>query len=132
MFQVTFQNHVTEIEDYLDIYLKNKSRDCILYSEDGGEFKIHKELFGQTNFLRKILATVNDQCCGIMEVFCPCSKEELRHLVGFLYSGEIQCEKESDLVEIIYNLKKVFDFPYNLGMQGHRNRYNLIERQSGR
>ena len=67
MFQVTFQNHVTEIEDYLDIYLKNKSRDCILYSEDGGEFKIHKELFGQTNFLRKILATVNDQCCGIMQ-----------------------------------------------------------------
>ena len=80
MLQFTFKDQIESFEDYMDTYLKNKSRDCILYSEDGGKFKIHKELFGQTKFLRKILSSANEMCCETINIFCPCSKDELNHL----------------------------------------------------
>ena len=50
-------NHTSCIESYLNVHIKQKPSDCILYSEDGGKFKIHKELFSQTNFLRAILSS---------------------------------------------------------------------------
>ena len=34
------------ISEYSELYLKNKPPDCCLYSEDGHEFKMHKELLG--------------------------------------------------------------------------------------
>ena len=52
--------------NYLEIFLRNKAPDCIIYSEDGAEFKTHKELFGQTKFMRELLKS--QSCCGIMEV----------------------------------------------------------------
>ena len=64
-FQFTFKDQNKTIENHLDIYLKNKSPDCILHSQDGGELKIHKELFGQTDFLQYVLSSAN--CCGKME-----------------------------------------------------------------
>ena len=50
-------NHISCIEGYLNVHIKQKPSDCILHSEDGGKFKIHKELFSQTNFLREILSS---------------------------------------------------------------------------
>ena len=50
--QFKFSDQTASFENYMDFYLKNKSTDCILYSEDGSKFKAHKELFGQTDFLR--------------------------------------------------------------------------------
>ena len=94
MSQFTFKDQIASFEDSMDTYLKNKSTDCILYSEDGGEFKVHKEMFGQTTFLRKILSSANERCCGTLEVFCPCSTDELSYLVNFLYDGEIHCNEE--------------------------------------
>ena len=114
--QFKFSDQTASFENYMDFYLKNKSTDCILYSEDCSKFKVHKELFGQTNFLREILSSTKDQCCGTIEVLCPCSKEELGHLVNFLYDGEIHCEKESDSLTIIENLQKIFGFPRNLDL----------------
>ena len=90
MFQFTFKDQIASLEDYMDTYLKNNSRDCILYSEDGGKFKIHKELFGQTKFLRKILSSANEMCCETIKNFCPCSKDELNHLVNSLQQGFTQ------------------------------------------
>ena len=55
--KLTNKDHMVKIGSYLDIYFKNKAPDCILYSNDGYEFKIHKEIFSQTNFLRQILAS---------------------------------------------------------------------------
>ena len=81
------QQHTFNIEDYMDSYVEKKVKDCILYSEDGSEFKIHKELFGQTKFMRQILTSAQGQCCSMIEIFCPCSKEDLRQLVHFLYDG---------------------------------------------
>ena len=51
-FQFKFLDQTASVQNYMDFYLKNKATDCILYSEDGSKFKIHKELFGQTDFLR--------------------------------------------------------------------------------
>ena len=115
-FQFKFGDQISSFENYLDFYLKHKSTDCILYSEDGSKFKVHKELFGQTDFLREILSSTKEHCCGTIEVFCPCSKEELSHLVNFLYDGEIHCEGESDSLNIIKNLQKIFGFPRNLDL----------------
>ena len=112
--QFKFSDQIASFENYLDFYLKNKSRDCILFSEDGSKYKVHKELFGQTDFLREILSSTKDHCCGTIEVICPCSKEELSHLVNFLYDGEIHCEKES--LKIIENLQKIFGFQRNLDL----------------
>ena len=117
MSQFTFSDQVASFEDNMDSYLKNKSRDCILYSKDGSKFKVHKELFGQTKFLRKILSSANERCCGTIEVFCPCSKDELNHLVNFLYDGEIHCEEEFDSLKILENLNKIFGFSKNLAMK---------------
>ena len=116
MSQLTFRDQIVSFEDYMDTYLKNKSTDCILYSDDGSKFKVHKELFGQTQFLRKILSSANERCCGTLEVFCPCSTDELSYLVNFLYDGEIHCEEEFDSLKILENLNKILGFPRNLAM----------------
>ena len=41
-------------------FFKKKPKDCILYSEEGTGFEIHKELLGQTEFMRKLLKTAKD------------------------------------------------------------------------
>ena len=76
--------------------------------------EIHKELFSQTDFLREILSSAN--CCRKMEILCPCSKEELAHLVNFLYDGEIQCHSQNDSIKIQEDLSKIFGFPENLSL----------------
>ena len=101
------KKHLSEIGDHLDFYLKNKPADCTLYSEDGAEFKVHKELFGQTEFMRKILSGAKDHCCGLIEVICPCNENELAELTHFLYHGEIQCEDVFESVIINENLNKM-------------------------
>ena len=55
MVSLKNETHNSNLEDYLDTYLTEKSRDCILYSEDGSKFSVHKEVFSQTSFLRGIL-----------------------------------------------------------------------------
>ena len=112
--QLKFKEHSATIKDYLVVYLK--SPDCILYSKEGRPFKIHKELFSQTKFLREILSSAKDHCCGILEVLCPCTERELAHLVNFLYDGEIHYENQDKSFEIQENLNKIFGFPKNLSL----------------
>ena len=111
------QDHTLAFEDYMDSYVAKKVADCILYSEDGSQFKIHKELFGQTEFMRQILKSAKGQCCSVIEIFCPCEKEDLRHLVHFLYDGEIHVEYEADSKKIFEQLTKVFGFPEHVHLQ---------------
>jgi len=112
-FKLTLKNHVSIIDSSLDAHLTKKSPDCILYSQDGTLFKIHKEVLCQTSLLRKILSSAKEHCCGIIEILCPCSKEELGSMVTFLYYGEIYTEKECDFIKIQENLCKIFGFPNN-------------------
>jgi len=115
-FNLTNKDRVLVIDDYLDIYLTTKSPDCILYSQDGNGFKIHKYVLGQTNFLREILSSTKEHCCQTLEILCPCTKEELSHLVIFLYDGEIHCENYDDSLKIQDNLWKIFGFAENLNL----------------
>ena len=125
-FHLTHNDHFATIEDYFYEYLENKSPDCILYSKDGGKFKIHKEILCQTNFLRKILSSAKENCCGgMLEILCPCSKKDLGHLIDFLYKGEINFENENDSVDIQENLSKIFGFPKNLSLKNP----NQVRRQ---
>ena len=59
-FRFQFKDQVTSIEENLDRYLKKKTTDCFLYAEDGSKFKIHKEVLGQTYFLREILSSAKE------------------------------------------------------------------------
>ena len=104
-------DHLSAILDYKETYFKNKPEDCILYAEDGTDFKIHKEVIGQTEFLRKILFTTISHCCDTIEIICPCTKEELEKLVHFLYHGEIQCVDVFESFRSQEDLSKIFGFP---------------------
>ena len=103
----------------MDAYVTKKPEDCILYSEDGSQCKIHKEVFGQTKFMRQILTSVAGHCCSMIEIFCPCKKEDLQHLVHFLHNGEIHCANKDESNEIFDNLCKIFGFPKDMHLQCH-------------
>ena len=107
------KEYSANIKDYLHLFLK--SPNCILYSQDGFSFKIRKELLSQTKFLREILSS-EDNCCGTLEVICPCTEQELAHIVNFLYDGEIHYENYNDFCKIQDNLNKIFGFPRNLSL----------------
>ena len=111
---VKYNDHVKTFNDYLDAYLNIKSPDCILYSQDGSEFKIHKEIFSQTHFQREILSIAKEDCMGTLEILCPCTKEELSQLVDFLYCGEIKNLNESESIKFKENLIKIFGYPENI------------------
>ena len=47
----------------------------------------------------------------MVEILCPCPKNDLEQLVNFLYGGELQSlEAEFDAWKIIENLIKIFGF----------------------
>ena len=109
-------------------YFKKKPKDCILNSEDGTSFKIHKELLGhlhQTDFFRKMLISTKDcdqlnitkVAPNMIEIICPCSKEELEKLVNFLYQGEIQCDDVFDSLNSQEDLSKILGFPESLNIE---------------
>ena len=97
-----------DILNYLEIFLKGKPPDCIIYSEDGIEFQTYKELFSQTKFMRELLNSAN--CCGVVEIIFPCSKEELGHLMNFINEGKIEYNKKVDFLKIVENLDKILGF----------------------
>ena len=112
--KIVNENHFHGIHYELATFLEKKPPDCILYSTDGSKFKIHKECFSQTPFMRKILETTFGNCCRIVEILCPCPKNDLEHLVNFLKSGELQPLEEFDAWKIIENLIKIFGFSKDL------------------
>jgi hypothetical protein len=61
-----------------------------LYSEDGAEFKMLKELFCQTEYLRKIVSSAKENCCGIIEILCHRSGKQLSYMVNFLTVQKLQ------------------------------------------
>ena len=79
-------------KDFVASYFKTKSANCIMHSEDGNEFKVHKEVLSQTKLMRDILKSAAN-CCNIIEIFCPCPKNELESVIEFLYTGNITCDE---------------------------------------
>ena len=62
--------------------------------------------------MRKLLEGAN--CCGTLEIFFPCSKEELGQMMDFLNHGQIKCEKKINALKVLKNLNKLLGFPANL------------------
>ena len=53
----------------------------------------------------------------MIEIICPCSKEELTRVVQFLYHGEIQCKNVCDSFKSQEDLSKIFGFPENFTVE---------------
>jgi len=116
MCQLLKNINSAELSSLFGGYLKQQSTDCILYSNDGNEFKIHKEVLGQTAFMRGMLNSIKDGCCSKIEIICPCSKEEISKIVHFMYYGEILCEDVFESFTIQEDLNKIFGFPESLNL----------------
>ena len=106
--------HTLDHHDFLESFLKDKETDCILYSKEGMKFSIHKEIFCHTQLMRNILRSAINSCCREIEIFCPCSEDELESIVNFLYCGTFSYYKDTDVTKFQKNLANIFGFTENL------------------
>ena len=101
---------------YMDSQLKLKEPDCSLYSEDGYEIVIHKELLYQTMLMKEMAKSV-DCCCSKIEIFFPSlTKDEIELLVKFLYNGEIICNDKIVACKVLSNLTDILGFPSSMNI----------------
>ena len=47
--------------EFLHSYFKQKPADCTIYSENGVEFRVHKEILSQTKLMRNIIKVAFSQ-----------------------------------------------------------------------
>ena len=99
--------------DCIEEFLQKKEPDCFLYSNDGMKFDIHKEIFYHSEWMRNIFIDTKDTNCREIEIFCPCSADELEIITKFLYSGEIFFNNETEVSDITNILTKIFGFSGN-------------------
>ena len=100
-------------EHFNESLFKLKETDCTLYSDDGIKINIHKEILYHTQFMQNILLS-SSNCCRNIEIFCPCSTQELEDLVKFLYSGRISYNTDNDLKKTLDNLNIIFGYSEDL------------------
>ena len=96
-----------EHDSFTESFLKHREADCILYSEEGTRFNIHKEILYQTKFMRNIFVSATDTSQIDLEIFCPCSENELDAIVNFLYSGKISNNLKTNVTKVLKNLTKI-------------------------
>ena len=93
----------------MDSYFKSVPPDCSLYSEENHEISIHQELLYQTPYMREIIMDIGLE--SKIEIFFPfLSKEELKNIVDFLYSGKILCKNQASISGTMENLNQLFGF----------------------
>ena len=110
MIRFTWTTQIYEHHDFIDSFLQNREPDCFLYSNDGMKFDIHKEIFYHSEWMRNIFIDTKDTCCREIEIFCPCSADELEIITKFLYSGEIFFNNETEVSDVTNILTKIFGF----------------------
>ena len=111
MVSLFYNKNPLAIVNHMESYFKQIPPDCSIYSEDGFEFPIHKELLYQTKLLRHIIKHANTDCCKI-EIMCPSlTREELEIIVKFLYKGKTFCTDEAAAIQVVNNLTCLFGFP---------------------
>ena len=110
MVRYTWKTQIYEHHDFIDYFLQNREPDCFLYSNDGMKFDIHKEIFYHSEWMRNIFIDTKDTCCREMEIFCPCSADELDIITKFLYSGTNSFNNETEISDITNILTKIFGF----------------------
>ena len=95
----------------MDSYYKRIPPDCGLFSADGYEIPLHKELLFQTKLMCQMLKNVDIDCCKI-SIMCPSlTKKDLEKIVDFLYGGKIYCTNMTDATQVFNNLTQLFGFP---------------------
>ena len=114
-----------DIVNYIESDIKLQPPDCSLYSEEGFEIPIHKEVLYQTKFMREMLKSM-DCCFDKVELFFPTlAKEDLEVMVNFLYNGKIICRNRSDLCKVVVNLTQFLGFPNYMDLRSITNCYPL-------
>ena len=113
MGTVLYNNEPLALVSSMDSYFKERPPDCSLFSQDNFEIPVHKEVLYQTSFLRRMIQSFNmDSCCSKIEILCPSlSKEELRAIVQFLYSGKISYFEHAVESRLSNILTELFGFP---------------------
>ena len=53
----------------------------------------------------------------MIEIICPCSKDELARLIQFLYNGEIPCKDVFESFKSQEDLNLIFGFPENFNIE---------------
>ena len=99
--------------DNMNSYFKSQPKNCSIFSEENCEFPIHHEILYQTPFMREMVKSVNWNCTDLqIAIFCPLvSKDELKIIVNFLYSGKILCANVTMGSQIEKLLTELFGFP---------------------
>ena len=127
MVKLINNQFLPSVENFVNLFYKEKLTNCILYSKEGCQFKIHIDVLGQTKFLCSVLSNANGNCCQELKIFCPCSKDELEDMIGFLYEGKIQCDADTDFIKILENLTNIFGFPEKF-VDGWQEEFEIIEK----
>ena len=94
-----------------DSYFMYVPPNCSLFSKDGFEVPIHKELLCQTQIMRQIVKSLECNCQKIEIIFASLSKEEIELMVEFLYSGQITNNDPLSSNLVVSNLKEILGFP---------------------
>ena len=117
-----------DIVNYIESDIKLQPPDCSLFSEEGFEIPIHKEVLYQTKFMREMLKSMDCCCCKVELFFPTLAKEDLEVMVNFLYNGKIICRNRSDLCRVVVNLTQFLGFPNYMDLRSITNCYALQER----
>ena len=117
-----------DIVNYIESNIKLQPPDCSLFSEEGFEIPILKEVLYQTKFMREMLKSMDCCCCKVELFFPTLAKEDLEVMVNFLYNGKIICRNRSDLCRVVVNLTQLLGFPNYMDLRSTTNCYALQER----
>ena len=102
----------------IESYFKLKEPDCSLFSEEGYEILIHKELLFQTKFMQQIVKNIDCFCCKIEIFFPSILKEDLEKMIMFLYTGELTCNDRIEVCKLFVNLTKLLGFTNCMQING--------------
>ena len=103
-----FYNHdPLAIVKHMDSYFKQIPPDCSLFSRDGHEILVHKEVLYQTRFMRQMIRSLDTEHCDIKLLLPSLWRSELELVVKFLYNGEIYCPDQT----VFDDLTQLFGFP---------------------
>ena len=112
MGSTLYKNDTNIIIEYMKSYLKSKPPDCTLFSKDGFEIPVHKELIYRTKLIPQIIRSGTDCSCSKIDIIFPSlEKKQLELMVQFLYDGQIFCPDPITATEVISNLKEFFGVP---------------------
>ena len=113
---VIFNKDQLNLAKSMDEHLKSKPPDCSLFSEDGFEFPIHKELLYQTKLMRDMVKN-NQLChCSKIDVIVPSlARKKLEQIVHFLKTGELRSDKTA-ISDLLVDLTELFGFPKKIDM----------------